>query len=105
MFSNIIIRSGLYEFLEYANPFCNFYINTLGVEQYGLSILFMLENMMGIKDVNLFDNSILQAKSYSTEMTEKVDSIEETKYEMVIKVNDKEEKKSLDGYKVKLSWE
>ena len=34
--------------------------------------------MMGIKDVNLFDNSILQAKSYSTEMTEKVDSIEET---------------------------
>ena len=49
MFSNIIIRNGLYEFLEYANPFCNFYINTLGVEQYGLSILFMLENIMGIK--------------------------------------------------------
>ena len=49
MFSCIIIRNGLSEFLEFSNKFCNFYINTLGIEKYGLNIMLMLEKITGIQ--------------------------------------------------------
>ena len=45
----LIIRNGLYEFLEYAKPFCNFYISTLGIESYGIKIMFLLEEKMDVK--------------------------------------------------------
>ena len=49
IFSCLIIRNGLSEFLDFAKLFCNFYINTLGVESYGIEIMLMLEKMMDIK--------------------------------------------------------
>ena len=44
-----IIRKGLKEFLEYTGKFCNFYINTLGVEQYGRKIKEILETILKIQ--------------------------------------------------------
>ena len=44
-----VIRKGLKEFLEYTGKFCNFYINTLGVEQYGRKIKEILETILKIQ--------------------------------------------------------
>ena len=41
----LIIRKGLLNFLEFANTFCNFYINSLGVEEYVIQIKSILENL------------------------------------------------------------
>ena len=38
LYSMLIIRKGLKEFLEYAKSFCNFHISTLGAETYGSEI-------------------------------------------------------------------
>ena len=38
LYSMLIIRKGLKEFVEYIKPFCNFHISTLGAETYGNEI-------------------------------------------------------------------
>ena len=48
-YSGLIFRNGLKEFFEFTKNFCNFYINTLGFENYGLEIKKLLENIFGIK--------------------------------------------------------
>ena len=48
-YSGLIFRNGLKEFFEFTKNFCNFYINTLGFENYGLEIKKGLENLFGIK--------------------------------------------------------
>ena len=45
----IIIRKGLKEFIEFSKDFCYFYINTLGLENYGMEIKKLLENQFNIK--------------------------------------------------------
>ena len=47
--SCFIVRNGLLEFFNFAKSFCNFYINTLGLESYGKEIKLILEKNMGIK--------------------------------------------------------
>ena len=47
--SALIIRKGLQEFFDYTKNFCNFYINTLGYENYGLQIKNVLEKIFNIK--------------------------------------------------------
>ena len=49
MFSAFIVRNGLKEFFDYTKNFCNYYINTLGCENYGLEIKKFLENRFDIK--------------------------------------------------------
>ena len=49
LYSAFVIRKGLKEFLEYTQKFCNFYINTLGIENYGLKIKDILEKIFKIK--------------------------------------------------------
>ena len=41
----LIIRKGLLNFLEFANTFCNFYINSLGVEEYLIQIKSIFKNI------------------------------------------------------------
>ena len=41
----LIIREGLREFINYAKPFCNFHINTLGIFSYGEAIKNILEKV------------------------------------------------------------
>jgi len=48
-----LIRKGLKEFFEFTKKFCNYYINTLGYENYGLKIQEVLENKLGIKFIKL----------------------------------------------------
>ena len=45
----ILIRKGLKEFIEFTKNFCNFYINTHGLENYGMEIKKLLENQFQIK--------------------------------------------------------
>ena len=45
LISGLIIRKGLLNFLEFSNTFCNFYISTLGVEEYGIQIMSILEKL------------------------------------------------------------
>ena len=52
LFSGLLIRNGLSEFLEFTKSFCNFYINTLGCESYGKEIMKILEKNMNIKFIN-----------------------------------------------------
>ena len=52
LFSGLIIRNGLSEFLEFTKSFCNFYINTLGCESYGKEIMKILEKNMNIKFID-----------------------------------------------------
>ena len=47
--SLLFIRKGLEEFFNYTNHFCNFYINTLGHENYGEEIKNILEDLLRIK--------------------------------------------------------
>ena len=49
IYSAFVIRKGLKEFLEYTQKFCNFYINTLGIENYGQKIKDILEKIFKIK--------------------------------------------------------
>ena len=49
LFCALLIRNGLSEFFEYTKSFCNFYINTLGYEKYGLEIKNVLEKQFNIK--------------------------------------------------------
>ena len=49
IFSILILRKGLFEFLEFAKSFCNFYIYSLGVEPYVFQVMEMLEKLTGIK--------------------------------------------------------
>jgi hypothetical protein len=49
LISGLIIRKGLLNFLEFSNTFCNFYISTLGVEEYGIQIMSILEKLNNIK--------------------------------------------------------
>ena len=47
--SALLIRKGLKEFFDFTKNFCNFYINTLGYENYGLEIKNNLEKKFGVK--------------------------------------------------------
>ena len=47
--SALLIRKGLKEFFDFTKNFCNFYINTLGYENYGLEIKNILEKKFGVK--------------------------------------------------------
>ena len=49
MFSAIIVRNGLKEFFASTKNYCNYYINTLGYESYGLEIKKFLENKFEIQ--------------------------------------------------------
>jgi len=49
LFCALLIRNGLSEFFEYTKSFCNFYINTLGYENYGKEIKNNLETLYDIK--------------------------------------------------------
>ena len=42
LYSVLIIRKGLKEFIKYIEPLCNFYINTLAIETYGKGIAVVL---------------------------------------------------------------
>ena len=53
IYSALFIRKGLKEFFEFTKKFCNYYINTLGYENYGLKIQEVLENKLGIKFIKL----------------------------------------------------
>ena len=48
LFAALLIRKGINEFIEYTKSFCNYYINTLGFENYGLKIKEALENICKI---------------------------------------------------------
>jgi hypothetical protein len=48
MHNVMIIRNGLKEFVKYVEPLCNFYISTLGAEEYGKAIQNILELSYGI---------------------------------------------------------
>ena len=47
--SALLIRKGLKEFFDFTKNFCNFYINTLGYENYGKEIKNNLETLFDIK--------------------------------------------------------
>jgi len=49
MYSSIIIRKGLKEFVEYVKDFCTFHIRTLGVAPYASKICDILEKYLGIQ--------------------------------------------------------
>ena len=53
MYTCLIIRKGLLDFFKFAKNFSNFYISTLGVEDYGEEIRKLLEKMIGIKFLQL----------------------------------------------------
>ena len=53
MYTTLIVRKGLLEFFSFAQNFCNFYISTLGGEDYGEEIRKLLEKMIGIKFLKL----------------------------------------------------
>ena len=44
-----IVRNGLKQFFDFTKSFCNFYINTLGFEKYGIEIKKYLEEKFDIK--------------------------------------------------------
>lgn len=48
IFVALLIRKELKEFIEYTKSFSNYYINTLGYENYGLKIKGALENIFQI---------------------------------------------------------
>ena len=48
LYSMLIIRKGLKEFVQYAKPLCNFHISTLGAEAYGKEIMGILIDYCGI---------------------------------------------------------
>ena len=48
IFAAILIRKGLKEFIDFTKKFCNYYINTLGFENYGLKIKEALEEIFHI---------------------------------------------------------
>ena len=48
IFVTLLIRKELKEFIEYTKSFSNYYINTLGYENYGLKIKGALENIFQI---------------------------------------------------------
>ena len=48
MHNVLIIRNGLQEFVKYVEPLCNFYISTLGANEYGKAIQNILESSFGI---------------------------------------------------------
>ena len=45
----LLFRKGLKEFFDFTKNFCNFYINTLGYENYGKEIKNNLETLFDIK--------------------------------------------------------
>ena len=49
MYSSIIIRPGLKEFIEYVSPFCEFNVRTFGRKPYANKICELLEEKYGIK--------------------------------------------------------
>ena len=53
LYTCLIVRKGLLEFFSFAKNFCNFYISTLSVEDYGEEIRKLLEEMFGIKFLQL----------------------------------------------------
>lgn len=51
IFSSVIIRKGLREFVQYVKDICTFHISTLGVESYGLEIVKLLEKVLEVEFV------------------------------------------------------
>ena len=49
LFSSVIIRKGLKEFVDYVKDFCNFHVRTLGVKNYAEKIIQKLEQYLKIK--------------------------------------------------------
>ena len=45
----LILRKGLFEFFEFTKSFCNYYICSLGIEQYVIATIKILEDIFGIK--------------------------------------------------------
>ncbi len=64
MLSCLVLRNGLAEFLQFAKPFCNFYISTLGIESYGIQIESILEKEMGVKFKNFKGRKEKESKKY-----------------------------------------
>ena len=64
LYSALIIRKGLKEFIKYIQPLCNFHISTLGAENYGKEILNILSDYFQIKFINykgrLYDNELIK---------------------------------------------
>ena len=48
MHNVMLIRKGIDEFVKYVEPLCNFYISTLGMEEYGKAIKNLLTQELGI---------------------------------------------------------
>jgi len=53
MYSSIIIRKGLKEFIKFTKDFCNFHVRTLGVRNYAYKIVEKLEEYLGIQFKNV----------------------------------------------------
>ena len=67
LFCYFIIRNGLYEFLEYAKLFCNFYINSLGIEPYVIQIILNLEQLLNVKFQNFrFRKTLKDTKKFKS---------------------------------------
>ena len=49
IYSVLLIRNGLKEFLNYVKNICTFHIYTLGIETYGLEVKNLLEKNLGVK--------------------------------------------------------
>jgi hypothetical protein len=49
MFSSIVIRKGLKDFVEYVKDICNFHVRTQGAEPYARTIVEKLQNYLGIR--------------------------------------------------------
>ena len=49
IYSSFIIRNGIKEFIDFTKLFCNYHINTLGIEKYAEKIIEKLEKKLKIK--------------------------------------------------------
>jgi hypothetical protein len=73
MYSSIIIRKGLKEFIDFSKSFCNFHVRTLGVRNYAYKIVEKLEEYLDIrfKIVKARECGNVQNKKYIDEFRDK----------------------------------
>ena len=69
IYTALIIRKGLKEFLNYVSPLCNFHINTLGAESYGNEVKDILELNTGVKFIRF------KGKIYANESTKYISDL------------------------------
>ena len=78
LYTALIIRQGLKEFLQYVSPLCNFHISTLGAESYGNEVKEILAEYAGVEFIRY------KGRMYSNEYCKNISDLYINKENTVI---------------------